>query len=196
MTNLGILSAQCSTRARDPNFGATTQPQVINLLSYAQQVVNGSLDEETGTAPLVLQPRTVIYPISAFLPSAVRVQGVRDASGRDLDSITYDNLQQIDLNWPFAIADAPRSFCQCGRDLLIVHPGIETNPTTLTVIYTLLAPALTTIDDTTVVQNETDDAVLDLGELLLLLQHRDISPFKDAIERFTARMKELKSERR
>ena len=196
MTNLGILSTQCSTRARDPNFGATTQPQVINLLSYAQQVVNGALDEETGSAPLVLQPRTVIYQISSFLPSAVRVQGVRDASGRDLDSIAYDNLQQIDLNWPFAIVDAPRSFCQCGRDLLIVHPGIETNPTTLTVIYTLLTPALTTTADTTVVQNETDDAVLDLGELLLLLQHRDISPFKDAIERFTARMKELKSERR
>jgi hypothetical protein len=110
MTNLGVMSAQAASRARDPNFAATTQPQVINLLSYSQQVVNGSLDEETGTASLVLQPRTVIYSLSGFLPAAVRVQGVRDASGRDLDPVSYENLQQIDLNWPFAIADAPRSF--------------------------------------------------------------------------------------
>lgn len=196
MTNLGVMSVQAATRVRDPNFGATTQPQVINLLSYAQQVVNGALDEETDSASLVLQPRTVLYQLSSFLPSAVRVLGIRDASGRDLDPINYDNLQQIDLNWPFAIADAPRSFCQCGRDLLIVHPGIENTPTTLTVIYTLLTPVLATLDDTTVVQAETDDAVLDLGELLLLLQHRDLSPFKDALERFTVRMKGLKSERR
>jgi hypothetical protein len=190
------MSAQAASRARDPNFAATTQPQVINLLSYSQQVVNGSLDEETGTASLVLQPRTTIYSISGFLPAAVRIQGIRDASGRDLDPISYENLQQIDLNWPFAIADSPRSFCQCGRDLLIVHPGIETNPTTLTVIYTLLTPVLAGTSDTTVVQNETDDAVLDLGELLLLLQHRDLSPFKDALDRFVARMKQLKGERR
>jgi hypothetical protein len=77
-----------------------------------------------------------------------------------------------------------------------VHPGIETNPTTLTVIYTLLTPVLAGTSDTTVVQAETDDAVLDLGELLLLLQHRDLSPFKDALDRFVARMKQLKGERR
>ncbi len=196
MTNLGVMSAQAASRARDPNFGATTQPQVINLLSYSQQVVNGSLDEETGTASLVLQPRTVIYSISGFLPAAVRVQGIRDASGRDLDSISYENLQQIDLNWPFAIADAPRSFCQCGRDLLIVHPGIETNPTTLTVIYTLLTPVLAGTSDTTVVQPEADSAVLDLAECLLVLQHRDLTAFKEVHDRLVARMKELKSERR
>jgi hypothetical protein len=196
MTNLGVMSAQAASRARDPNFGATTQPQVINLLSYSQQVVNGSLDEETGTASLVLQPRTVIYSMSGFLSAAVRIQGIRDASGRDLDSISYENLQQIDLNWPFAIADSPRSFCQCGRDLLIVHPGIETNPTTLTVIYTLLTPVLAGTSDTTVVQPEADSAVLDLAECLLVLQHRDLTAFKEAHDRLIARMKELKSERR
>jgi hypothetical protein len=196
MINVGIMSVQAATRARDPNFGATTQPQVINLLSYGQQVVNGALDEETGSASLVLQPRTVIYQISSFLPSAVRVQGVRDSSGRDLDPIGYENLQQIDLNWPFAIADAPRSFCQCGRDLLIVHPGIENNPTTVTVIYTLLTPALATTADTTVLQPEADSALLDLTETLLVLQHRDLTAFKEAHDRFVHRMKELKGERR
>jgi len=196
MINAGYASAQVADRVRDPNFGATSQQNVIGLLSYAQQVINGSLDEETGTASLVLQPRTAIYRISSFLPSAVRVQGIRDASGRDLDPISYENLQQIDLNWPVAISDHPNSFCQCGRDLLIVHPGIGNNPTTLTVIYTLLTPALATIADSTVVQNETDDAVLDLTELLLILQHRDLSPFQNALGRFTTRMKELKSELR
>jgi hypothetical protein len=194
MTNLGLLSAQATARVRDPLFAATTQPQVINLLSYAQQVVNGALDEKTGTQSLVLQPRTVIYQLSSFVPGAVRVQGVRDASGRDLDSISYDNLRQIDQRWPVAISDSPRSWCQCGRDLLIVHPGVNL-PQTLTVVYTLLTPALAAIADTTVVENETDDAVLDLGELLLLLQHRDLFPFRDAMDRFGARMKELKAEK-
>jgi hypothetical protein len=193
MTNAGQLSAQVAARVRDPNFGATTQPQVINLLSYAQQVVNGSLGEVTGTQPLLLQPRTVIYQLSSFVPAAVRVQGVRDASNRDLDSISYDNLRQIDQRWPVAVSDGPRSFCQCGRDLLIIHPGVNL-PQTLTVIYTLLTTPLATTADSTVVQNQADDAVLDLGELVLLLQHRDLSPFQDAMKRFAARMKELKEE--
>lgn len=196
MTNLGTMSVQAATRARDPNFGATTQPQVINLISYAQQVVNGSLDEETGSIPLVLQPRTTIYQLSSFIPAAVRVLGVRDASGRDLDSISYENLQQIDLNWVTSVSDHPNSFCQCGRDLLIVHPGIEHNPTTLTVIYTLLTPTLATTADTTVVQTETDSALLDLTEALLVLQHRDLNAFKEAVTRFEHRMKELKADRR
>ena len=195
MINLGVMSAQVTARVRDPNFNATTQLQVINLLSWSQQVVNGALDEETGTQPLVIQPRTTIYQLSSFVPGAVRVQGIRDASNRDLDSISYDNLRQIDARWPVAVSDAPRSWCQCGRDLLIVHPGVNL-PQTLTVIYTLLTPALAGTGDTTVVQDETDHAVLDLGELLLLIQHRDLSPFQNAMERFEARIKELKSDKR
>lgn len=195
MTNLGTLSYQASDRVRDPNFNATSQTNVIGLLSYAQQVVNGALDDVTGSASLILQPRTTIYQLSTFLPNAVRVQGVRDASLRDLDSISYENLQQMKMRWLTSVSDAPRNWCQCGRDLLIVYPGVSRQQT-LTVIYTALTPVVAGIGDTTVVPDEDDDAALDLAELLLLIQHRDLTPFKDAIQRFEMHMKELKDERR
>lgn len=189
------MSAQVAARVRDPNFNATTQPQVIGIISLAQQIVNGILGDVVGTASLVVQPRTTIYSISSFLPSCVKIQAVRDASGRDLEPIPFNALSWLNMKWPTSIADSPRGFALAGRDVLILYPGVHTAQT-LTVVYTNLTAPLTTTADSTVTPSEDDDAIYDLTEVLLLLKNRDMYGAKTVIDRMGSRLKELKDERR
>ena len=193
MQSATTLAGQASERARDPNQTGTSQANVISLLSFAQQVVNGALAHVTATAPLALVSRQVIYPIFANLPAAVRILAVRDASGRDLVPLgEFSALRQVDTGWPSAVSDAPRSFTLCGRDLLIVYPG-AVFPPTLTVVYSELTTPLTGASATEVT-NDDDDALLDLTELLLLLKSRDLPDCKKIGERFKARMDALAKE--
>lgn len=194
--NAGYLSAQVAERVRDPNFNATTQAQTINLLSYGQQVVNGILWDVTGSASLVLQPRTLIYSVSGFLPSAVRILAIQDASGRNLVPIgPHESLTWANPRWVTAVSDAPRGWAMFGRDVLVIYPGVRSQQT-LTVTYATLTAALATTADSTVVPNEDDDAVMDLAEILLLMKNRDMGPCQNAMERFAARIKLLKDEPR
>src|ERR1700676_3704025 len=160
-SNVGTLTSQVSERARDPNQSGTTGPNVISLLSFAQQVVNGILGHVTRLDNLALVSRQVIYPLSANLPNSVKVQAVRDASGRDLVPLgEFSALQQVDTGWPSAVTSAPRSYALCGRDLLIVYPGVDKSPPTLTVVSTALTTTLTAAGNTTQVTNDDDDALM------------------------------------
>ena len=193
MQSATTLAGQASERARDPNQTGTSQANVISLLSFAQQVVNGALAHVVNNAPLALVARQVIYPIFANLPAAVRILAVRDASGRDLVPLgEFSALRQVDTGWPSAVSDSPRSFALCGRDLLIVYPG-AVFPPTLTVVYSELTTTLTGASITEVT-NDDDDALLDLTELLLLLKSRDLPDCKKIGERFKAHMDALAKE--
>jgi hypothetical protein len=188
------LAAQASERARDPNQTGTSQTNVISLLSFAQQVVNGILGHVVDEGSLPLVSRQVIYPIFANLPAAVRILALRDASGRDLVPLgEFSALQQVNTGWPSAVSDSPRSWTLCGRDLLIVYPGVAVSPPTLTPVYSELTTTLTAAS-TTEVTNDDDDALLDLTEVLLLLKSRDLPDCKKIIERFKARMDALAKE--
>lgn len=195
MTNVGTMSTQVADRVRDPNFEGTTQANVISLLSYSQQVVNGVLGDVTGSASLVLQPRTPIYQLSSVLTSAVKIQAVRDASGRDLEPIPFEALSWLSMKWFTAVSDYPRGFATAGRDLLIIFPAVRTAQT-VTVVYSNLTATLNSTGQTTAVPNEDDDAVYDLAEALLLLKNRDMPGCKMVIERFSQRIKELANESR
>src|ERR1017187_10494204 len=107
MQNAGSMSAQVAERVRDANFHGTTQPQVINLLSYSQQVINGILGDVTGTAPLLVQPRSTLYQISAFLPACVKIQAIRDAGGQDLEPIPFEALSWLAMKRATLICDSP-----------------------------------------------------------------------------------------
>jgi hypothetical protein len=195
MINVGTMSSVLATRVRDRDFQGTTQLQTIQLLSYSQQVINGILGDVVATANLVVQPRSLIYQISSFLPSAVKIQAIRDAGGRDLEPIPFEALSWLNMKWLTTIADNPRGYALAGRDILVIYPGLKVQQT-LSVVYSNLTPALATTADSTVVPNEDDDAVYDLGEALLLLKNRDLNGAKTVFDRMSARLKELQGERR
>jgi hypothetical protein len=189
------MSSVVADRVRDPYFQATTQLQTINLLSLSQQVVNGILGDNVSTTSLVLQPRSLIYQISAFLPAVVKIQAIRDSGGRDLEPMPFDSLSWLDMQWVTSTADAPRGYALAGRDILVIYPGVR-SVQTLTVVFTNLTPVLATTADSTVLPNEDDDATYDLTEALLLVQHRDMAGLKTITDRLNARIKELRGERR
>jgi|ERR1039458_5225298 hypothetical protein len=195
MQNAGSMSAQVAERVRDANFNGATQPQVINLLSYSQQVINGILGDVTGTASLLVQPRSTLYQISAFLPACVKIQAVRDAGGRDLEPMPFEALSWLDMKWVVSIADSPRGYAIAGRDVLVIYPGLKVAQP-LTVVYTALTAPLATKADSTVVPNETDHAIYDLTEVLLLLKNRDMAGCKTVMDRLSGRIKELQGGRR
>ena len=195
MQNVGQLTSQVSERARDANQTGTPQNSVISLFSFCQQVVNGILGHVTELDPLPLVARKHVYPLFANLPNSVKVQAVRDASGRDLVPLgEFAALQQVDTNWPSAVTDIPRSYTPCGRDLLIIYPGVSVSPPTLTVVSTALTTALTLPANTTQVTNDDDDAVMDLCEILLLFKARDLPDCPAAIARFKSRIENLQKE--
>src|SRR5258708_3354716 len=121
----GALVTEALGRARDPQGTATTRIQTLALVSTAQQVVNGILADIIGSANVVVQPRTALYQISAYLPSAVQILAVRDASGRDLEPLnSIDQLFWISSHWLTAVGSEIRSFLSIGRDLLILYPNV------------------------------------------------------------------------
>src|SRR5271168_1567372 len=124
MISAGVMSSQLAIRVRDPYFNGTTQQQTISIISQAQQVVNGILGDVVATQPLVVQPRSLIYRLSSFVPNAVKIQAIRDASGRDLEPIPFQALSWLDMKWITSIADAPRGYALAGRDILIIYPGL------------------------------------------------------------------------
>lgn len=193
--NVGTLAAQVSERARDVNQTGTTQANVILLLSFAQQVINGVLGHITEIDSLTPNKRQVIFTIFGNLPNSVRVQAVRDSSGRDLVPFgEFAGLSQIDTAWPSRMGSAPRSYALCGRDLLILYPGVDFAPPTFSVVSTALTVPLTLPTQTTQLTLDDDDAILDLTEVLLLLKARDLPDCRKIVERFKTRMQNLSSE--
>jgi hypothetical protein len=193
--SVATLSAQISERARDPSQTGTTGPNVISLLSFAQQVVNGILADVTVQDSLPLVSRQAIYPIFSNWPDSVRVLSIKDASGRNLVPFRdFAGLRQVATNWPSLTSSAPRSYALCGRDLLIIYPAVATSLPTLTITSAKLTTTLTSGAQTTEVTNDDDDAVLDITEALLLLKSRDLSDVQKIIDRFKTRIEGLKTE--
>jgi hypothetical protein len=193
--NAGQASIMIADRVRDPQFIGTTQQQVISLLSYSQQIVNGALSDIVATTSLPIQPRTLIYQLSGFIPAAIKVLAVTDASGRDLDPL-FDlaTLQAIDMRWPTSLGSAPRFWVQVGADIIIIYPGTEV-PQAVTVTYGQFIPALATAADSTTVAIEDDPPINALTEVLLLLKGRDLNAVKGAMDRFTVSIQELQTEK-
>jgi hypothetical protein len=206
MSPASILVNTALARARDPKGMATPAfptsaipllSTACGLVSTSQQVINGIVGDVIQSFALTVQPRTLIYQVSASVPASVKIETVRDASGRDLDYMGEDinQLAWLDTRWVTKTDAAPRCWMQCGRDLLILYPGVNTAQTVNVVCSTLTA-ALQNPNDVSVVQPETDNLVLDLVELLLLLKARDYAPLKTTLDRFQARLAEEQVEQR
>lgn len=196
MTPAVDLVNQVLTRARDPQGIATSRAVTLSLVSLSQVVVNGFVGDVVSSTALTIQPRTLLYQLSSFLPSAVKVIRVADVSGRDLDPLlSIDELSHLSSNWITDVSDSPQAWCAIGRDLIAIWPGVRTT-IILNVFYTLLTPQLTTEIDVTVVPHETDNLIVDLATFLVRLKSRDLTEAKHAFDGMMTEFQTLTKEKR
>lgn len=187
-------------RARDPQGIATSRATCLSLASTCQQVVNGILGDVIASQSLQLQPRTLIYPLSTFVASAITVVGVRDSSGRDLTHLDdgADGLAWVSTRWIQDVSDSPRCWSMIGHDLLVIYPAVRLGSSqSVTVFYSQLTPALLNeMNDSTVVPGETDYAIEQLTEALINLKSRDYEACKASIEKYATTIKQINAESR
>jgi len=177
-------------RARDPLGAATPRTKVFDFMARIQAIVNGGLERVIQSAPLTVQPQLPMYPIAGFLPSALRIVDIRDASGRSLDGpVPLESLKWLNMEWFREIGPELRSWCVVGKDLLILRPSLPIQQT-VTVFY--VAVTATQLDDTMNLQISDDDIqeVLDPVEFLLDLKARDLRNAAPILERWQKRMSE------
>lgn len=188
-------------RVRDPEGMATTRAQALNLVSRSQQTINSLLDDVVVSTLFTVPPYTQIFPIASILtgqPQPVRILAVKDAAGRDLFRLgSRADLESywVNLYWFTEQGDELDSWGTVGRGLLVLRPALAAQQV-VTVLYTQLTPTLAVEGDSTLVPPEDDQAILDLGELLIRMKSRDFGDMKGLFERFKTRVTALKESER
>lgn len=180
----GTLVDTVLRRVRDPGGTAHGRTFTRELVSDLQRHVNGATKAVVTTATLTLNPRQQVYGINGLLPDCLRIEYVRDA-GRDVPMVPWRSIGQADRHWSRRTGSRPNAWATCGRDLLIITPGME-ETRTVTVVYTTLTTALAADMDATELPDQRLPAVLDLAEAILLMRHRLLGVVGPAAERLKA----------
>ena len=184
-TGCTALIERVSLRVRDPSNTAHGRSTVLALLSESQRLVNGIAEEVVATASLTVPPYRTILPIEENVPTALRVTGVRDESGRSLTPVPWNALAHANRRWWRATSTRSRVWSTIGRDMLVVSPAAP-DTQTLTVVFVKRTDALATEAAITEVITSTDDVVCDLTEALLLLKARRLDAVPGPLGRVAA----------
>ena len=162
-----------SRRTRDPNLIGNTRAFVRSIISRSQQMVNAHLRLVFDTASLTTLRRTMLYPIQANLPDAVRIDEVLFDTDFRLNKSPWGSLIRSDWNWHRSIGTSLMAFSTIGRDLLLLYPGLD-NDNSVTVNYVTLTSVLTQESTPTEIPDADLTHVLNLSETILLLKSRKL----------------------
>lgn len=168
------LVTQLARRIRDTANFAHTRTFLLETLNRCNRALNAALQAETATASIVSVPGRVLYAIPDTI---VRVIGVRDAAGRELQEIDYEQLVENDPEWLHRVGPRPELFSRVGRDLLAIYPAQSGPAEALTAVYVVLTTDL--LDngaDTPSVPDDNASILLDLAEVVAYLHGRIFTP--------------------
>lgn len=184
----GTLVSALLRRIRDPQAIANTRSFARSILSDSQRLINAGRNRVLETTTLTTNPLRMFYPLTASLPNAIRIRGVREG-GRDLDKMTLKQLSQLSSRWFRHTSDRFEAFSQVGRDLLVVYPA-KSISSSVDVIYTKLTNNLVNDDEATDLPDEDLPDVMDLAGAILLIKGRELASVAPLIERITKRLKD------
>lgn len=184
----GSLVSALLRRIRDPQGIANTRVFARSILSDSQRLINAGRNRVLETTALTTNPLQMFYPLTASLPNAVRVRGVREGD-RDLEEMTLRQLSQLSSRWFRHIGDRFEAFCRVGRDLLIIYPA-KSISSSVDVVYTKLTDNLVNDDEATDMPDEDLPDVMDLAEAILLIKGRELESVAPLVERITKRLKD------
>jgi len=185
----GTLISSLLRRVRDPQGLANTRGFTRSILSDCQRLINARSRRVLETiAGFVTEPMRMFYPLTASMPTAVRVQAVREGD-RDLDRVTLKQLSQINSTWFRRTGDRFEAFAEVGRDLIVIYPA-KTITSTVDIVAVKLTDNLIDENEATDLPDEDLLDVMELAEAVLLAKMREIDTVKPLIERIVKRTKD------
>ena len=164
---MSVLAA----RVRDPQRSATSNADMLTLLSWGERVTNARANDSISSYTLTTSDNQCVYHLNALIPEQMRILSVRD-DGRDLYETSYTMLKQTDRSWFREEADRHERYALLGRDILIVHPMVD-RQVSLEVRYTELTPLLADDEDSLQISEDWHGSVLDVAEMLIHLRQRN-----------------------
>lgn len=188
------LIDQLARRVRDTTNFAHARTFLLETLNRCNRALQAALQAETATTTLTVVPGRTLYRIPTDFGASdiIRVIGVRDAAGRELQDIEFERLVEEDPDWLHRTDVRPEVFSRIGRDLLAVYPAVETPKLgeALTAVY-VQRPA-DFLDDsglTPAIPDERAMILLDLAEVVVYLRGRIFTPptaIGDPLKRLSA----------
>lgn len=175
-----VLVTQLARRVRDTTNFAHARTFLLETLNRCNRALNAAIQAEIDTTLIVSVPGRVLYRIPDDFSGAtniLRVIGVRDLAGRDLQNIDFDQLVENDPEWLHRTGARPELFARVGRDLLVVYPAQTAPAELLVAVYVQLPDDL--LDDsgeTPSVPFERASILLDLAEVVVYLRGRIFLP--------------------
>jgi len=163
-------------RVREYGGLATDTDYAISILSRCQRIANAGFGFVKTSGTLTVPKQKLIYTYRSEFASAIDITSVKVGTRRLLRVDTLSDLAALDIDWWRKI-DGTRleAFCQLGRSLLILYPGLA-SASSATVTYTKLTTAATSFsgnyNDDLELPDEQLDFALMLAEALLLLSSR------------------------
>ena len=182
--NVGIQRQTLLSRVRDPNGTANSPVLIWDLFNRLQWAVNAQIEDVVAVAPLALNARRCVYQISAVVPNAQKIVGVRDGD-KDLYPMEFDLLRGLDRSWFRRCRDYLKWFALAGYDLLIVGPPQDSlqEATSVSVVYNAKTTPITSDASTFQLQDENVQSVMELAEAVLLAKARDWPSAQEALKR-------------
>lgn len=173
-------------RVYDPLGAATTRPQVFDLLSRCQQIVNAAFDSVVVNLAFNTGPRQQVFTLSEIAPAddVLKVLSVRDKH-RDLSEVPFNRLKHISARWFGQSGPRWETFAKLGKTMIVVHP-MKQSADSLTLVYTQALPPLLGDADICPLPNDQIPTLTKLVETLLLLRQRNFEGIKMIVQSLIA----------
>ena len=185
--NAGPTTEILLKRVQEYGGLSTSIAFAMQLLSRCQQTVNAGLSLVIESSVLAVPKETLIFNYRVALPDAVDIITVADLSDRRLQRV--DRLSDLGAYetawWRNVTGTRNEAFCQVGRELLFLYPGLAA-ATNMAVVYTKLTKevndAVADFDTPLELPDEYIDDALSLAEAILLISSRRFKESSKRIE--------------
>lgn len=167
------VTDQLLRRVRDPQGTAHSREFVRDIVSRAELIVNIATRAVTESASFPLRVHQQLYgPLSVIVPRAAKIIGVHDRS-REVTEVAWNDIHHYDGAWFRRLGPEPQMWALVGRDMLLVHPGLEYDyPVQL--IYSLVPDPLVTEIQEMLLPEQFTPLILDIAEVILLTKQRTL----------------------
>ena len=176
-------------RVRQEGGLAVNPDLAIKIYSYCEQVTNAYTKRVISSASLTVSKQRLLFhyrDLGEGISDAIDILSIRQSGRRIERCDSIKALSAYDIDWFRAITGTRiEAWCQIGRDILILYPGLAT-ASSVTVEYTKLLTLRTDFianyNTDSDLPSEDIEVALKLAEIVLLARFRQLKPAADKIK--------------